>query len=117
MVSSQVFSDPQEHESTAGPPSEQMIRDRILFTLSHYPMITMSMLTVGIGPAVIPSREWRPVLDRMLEEGLVKKINTQVKTIGGRYLTIQRLVLPTNMDIADEIIQRSAAAESVRVQQ
>lgn len=63
--------------------NDKTIRDKILHTLSIYPKISQSMLMIGIGTG-IPSDMWHPVLDRLIEEGLVNKTQVQAKTPAGR---------------------------------
>jgi hypothetical protein len=45
-------------------------RDKILHILDIYPCISPAMLQVGLGTS-IPSRVWRPVLDRLIKAGEV----------------------------------------------
>ena len=61
-----------------GSVAEDMIRRRIVHTLTIYPRLSNSMLQVGIGTG-IPPRLWHPVLERMVAEGTVKR--TIVKAV------------------------------------
>lgn len=47
---------------------EALIRDKILKVLEIYPKISPSMLQIGIGSS-IPTKIWRPVFDKMVEDG------------------------------------------------
>jgi hypothetical protein len=53
--------------------SVKQIRARILFTLSVYPKLSPTHLQVSLGPGTRSSL-WHPVLDQLIEEGLVEKI-------------------------------------------
>lgn len=64
--------------------SDQIIREKILQTLSIYPRISPTMLQVGIGTSITP-RMWHPILDKLIEEGLVKRDARQApNNISGR---------------------------------
>jgi hypothetical protein len=55
-----------------GSVAEEQIRQRITHVLSVYPMLSPSMLQVGIGTGISPSL-WHIVLNQMCEEGIVLK--------------------------------------------
>ena len=46
-------------------PTEELIRTKLVHTLSMYPGISRAMLQVGIGPSVSPAM-WDPVFDKMV---------------------------------------------------
>ena len=48
-----------------------MIRDKILKVLEIYPRISPSMLQIGIGSS-LPTHVWHPILNDLLEDGVVK---------------------------------------------
>lgn len=50
--------------------TEQTIRDRIHHVLTIYPRISTSMLQIGVGTSLMPAL-WKPILDRMIREGIV----------------------------------------------
>lgn len=64
--------------------SDQIIREKILQTLSIYPRISPTMLQVGIGTSITP-KMWHPILDSLIEEGLVKREARQApNNVSGR---------------------------------
>lgn len=52
------------------------VRERILHTLSVYPKISPTMLQVALGTSTRPAL-WHPVLDQLIEENLVEKIQVR----------------------------------------
>lgn len=68
------------------------IRDRILLVLTVYPIISPTMLQAGLGPQIRP-KNWRPVLNDMIEEGVVLEEIYNTKTVHGRYHSYTRLRL------------------------
>lgn len=56
--------------TTAVDSQYQLIRDKILKVLEIYPKVSPSMLQIGIGSS-IPAQMWRPVLERLIEEGTI----------------------------------------------
>lgn len=64
--------------------SDQIIREKILQTLNIYPKISPTMLQVGIGTSITP-KMWHPILDKLIEEGLVKRVARQApNNVSGR---------------------------------
>lgn len=49
---------------------KQFIQDKILHTLKVYPVISPSMLQVGIGNHIAASM-WRPILELLIVKGIV----------------------------------------------
>ena len=47
------------------------IRERIVHILTHFPILSPSMLQTGIGNT--KPRYWKPVLEVLIEEGVVKR--------------------------------------------
>lgn len=58
-------------------------RLRILHALEVFPFISGSMLHQAIGTATA-TQLWKPILDQLIEEGLVKETNLQAKSPTGR---------------------------------
>lgn len=71
------------------------IRDKILHVLKHYPVLSPSMLQVGIGPSISP-RAWHPVLDSLVQENIVQKSERGVEDPSGRYRSITLIQLVPN---------------------
>jgi len=63
---------------------DQGIRAKILHVLEIYPVLSPSMLQVGLGPQVKPS-QWRPILDILLAEGLVRRSDIFTPTPFGQH--------------------------------
>lgn len=64
--------------------SDTVIQEKILQVLSVYPRISPTMLQVGIGTSITP-RMWHPILDKLIEESLVRKETLQgTNTSSGR---------------------------------
>jgi hypothetical protein len=55
------------------------IRERILFTLAIYPKLSPTMLQVSLGTSTRPSI-WHPVLNQLIEEGLVDRVQIRPPT-------------------------------------
>lgn len=67
-------------EATAPPAEPQNImREKILHTLRIFPKISLSMLQVGIGTSLAPVL-WHPELDKLIEEGIVKRSTVQAQS-------------------------------------
>lgn len=49
-----------------------VLKEKILHTLTIYPKISPSMLQVGLGPHNRPEH-WRPALHALIDEGLIKQ--------------------------------------------
>lgn len=57
-------------------------RDNILSQLETFPYVSKSMLQTGLGPALPPTL-WKPVLQKMIEEGLIIETTVQITTPKG----------------------------------
>lgn len=68
------------------------IRERILHVLCVYPILSPSMLQTGLGTSLSPV-SWRPVLDCLMREGLVKQSTTVKLTPSGRNYTYTQIRL------------------------
>jgi hypothetical protein len=56
-----------------------MLREKILFALTLYPFLARSMLHQCLGTST-SRRLWDPILDALLEEGLIKQTTLTAKT-------------------------------------
>lgn len=67
------------------------VREKILHVLSIYPKISPSMLQIALN---IKSATWRPVVDALVEEGLMKRSSLISPTPTGRhqsYIVLRRV--------------------------
>lgn len=66
-------------------PSEQdeVWKQKILHVLGIYPRLSPSMIQIGIGPS-IPSAVWKPIMEKMIEDGTLKRENLSLKGPTGR---------------------------------
>lgn len=71
---------------------EREIEVKILHILEIYPVISPTMLQGGLGPGV-KSADWRPVLNSLLDRGIVVKSEVNKQTPVGRYNCYKRLSL------------------------
>lgn len=77
--------------------SEQIIREKLTHVLSIYPRLSPSMLQVGIGTSLPPSL-WKPVLQQMIKEGLIRQEQYSAKTPTDRVqvYTVLSLIIPNS---------------------
>jgi hypothetical protein len=68
------------------------IRERIEFILTHYPILSASMLQISIGPNMSP-RLWRPVLQEMINEGVVVRKEEPTTSNIGQFRTLVKISL------------------------
>ena len=61
----------------------KLIEGKILHVLSLFPIISPSMLQMSMGTG-ISADMWKPVLDRLVEEGAVYRYEILTQTPGGR---------------------------------
>jgi hypothetical protein len=73
----------------------EQVRERILHALEIFPFISSSMLHQAIGTATLGSL-WKPVLNELIEEGLVVETTFSGKSSGGRTQSYSILHLPRN---------------------
>lgn len=73
---------------------DKVLRERILHVLGIWTRLSPSMLQVGIGPAM-PPKIWHPVLNRLIEEGIVLREKQVARTPSGRDLEHTILMLST----------------------
>lgn len=74
------------------PAEDDTIRSRITDVLEHFPILSPTMLQVGIGPHYKASR-WKPVLEAMVREGEVISSSHTRETSEGRWTTIRKVAL------------------------
>lgn len=71
---------------------KQKMKEKIAFVLTVYPRLSASMLHTGIGPNTSP-RLWRPVLDEMVSEGTIERIDVGIVTHIDQYRSFTFLKL------------------------
>ena len=67
---------------TIKPTSTDVVRGKILHVLSIYPKISPSMLQISLN---IKAAVWRPVMEALIEEGLIKRSTIVSPTPAGRH--------------------------------
>lgn len=72
--------------------SAQGIAEKIIHLLGIYPIISPSMLQVGLGPQ-IPPRIWRPVLEMLIVEGKVSRSEIVMPTPFQQHRSYTKLAL------------------------
>jgi hypothetical protein len=58
------------------------VREKIIFSLTIYPVLSPSMVQIAVTPVVPPS-VWRPILEQLIEEGIVERRNQLLDTPAG----------------------------------
>lgn len=71
---------------------EDLMRERIIHILTVYPIISYSMLQVGVGTSM-PSSMWRPILKNLIQEGRVIEDHLYANSPRGRAQTYTQLRL------------------------
>lgn len=69
----------------------QLVREKILHVFGIYPKISPSMLQIGLN---IKAAIWRPIVDDLIEEGLIRRSNVIAPTPSGRhqnYVVLKRV--------------------------
>jgi hypothetical protein len=73
---------------------DELIEYKILCTLVLYPRVSPSMMQCALGANTAP-RYWRPILNRMVDEGKVLRLQRSVvNKLTGRWRTAIILCLP-----------------------
>lgn len=72
--------------------AEETIRQKIIHILKIYPIISHSMLQIGLGSSLPPSI-WRPVLSAMIEDDEIVEDHLFLTTPTGRQQTYTQLKL------------------------
>ena len=67
-------------------------KERILHILGIYPILSPSMLQIGVGTSLAP-RDWRPALNKLIDEGEVVRDEVQAETPIGQHRTYVLLSL------------------------
>ena len=67
--------------------------ERIIHILTHYPIISRTMLQGALGPQAKPV-DWKPVLTRMIADGKVVELSEDTVLPNGRHHTYAKLHLP-----------------------
>jgi len=83
---------------------EESLNEKIVFTLTMFPKLTPSMLQVGVGPH-IPPRKWRPLVEKLILDGTIKRSELGVTTPIGQYRTYTVLSL-TNPIPLQKLMER-----------
>ncbi len=68
------------------------IREKILHVLGVYPILSPTMLQIGLGTS-LPTIEWRPVLEELIAAGLVERDEYSAQTSSGRNYSYTRIRL------------------------
>lgn len=71
---------------------EATVTEKIIHTLTVYPLISPTMLQGGLGPYMKPD-VWRPILDKLIHTGVVIQEHVPFKTPYGRHNSYTRLYL------------------------
>lgn len=73
--------------------TEAQLRKRIKFLLELYPRLGPSMLQTALGTSLPPGL-WKPILEQMIQEGEVSRLQETHDTPAGRSQTYTILTLP-----------------------
>lgn len=73
-------------------PDATLIAQRIIYTLTIYPCLTHSMIQVGLGNRYQP-KDWRPVLEALVQSGIIIRSDISIVSPLGRYQRHTRLQL------------------------
>jgi len=82
--------------------TEHTLREKIEHTLKVYPGISASMLQVGIGTSM-PSDFWKPVLEKMIIEGVVVREEVAFATPSRAVRSYVKLSLKSHLDVQKTI--------------
>jgi len=74
------------------PDGEKRIREKILHLLSIYPKMSPTMLQGALGPQTKPIH-WKPILEQLIEEGVITLEHDNVMTPAQRFNTYKILSL------------------------
>jgi S1-C subfamily serine protease len=75
--------------------SMDILRSKILHTLSIFPYLSQSMIQVGIGTAISPNM-WKPLFQELIAEGKIVKTDVSATSPLERAQTYQVYHLPQN---------------------
>jgi len=79
-------------EETTQVANDEMMRRKIIHVLTVYPVISSTMLQMGLGPHTKPDI-WRPQLQKLLDDGTVVAETKSLLTPLGRHQSYTRLQL------------------------
>lgn len=68
------------------------VRERIIHLLELYPVLSHSMIGIGLG-VQIPAWMWRPELQLLINEGIVSRDDVVAQSVTGRLQTYTQLTL------------------------
>jgi hypothetical protein len=85
--------------------TDKAVREKIVFTLSVYPVLSGSMLQVGIGTS-LPPTIWRPNYEALKKAGIIHEQNVTLEAPGGRMITYTKISLA--LPIAEAIARARA---------
>ena len=74
--------------------AEDTIENKIIRLLRIYPKISPSMMQIGIGSS-LPVNIWKPILNKLIEDGTVKEDFLVVPSASGRQQSHTILSLAT----------------------
>ena len=97
-----------KYSSASYPTDEPSIRARIIHVLALYPKLNHTMLQVGLGTSFAP-RYWRPVLIKMIHEGIIKQEEEMRTGPTGRYN------MYTFLSLADEVVDEINSLEATEM--
>jgi hypothetical protein len=86
--------------------SDKAIRERIVFALSIYPVVSSSMLQVGIGTSLPPDL-WRPNFEYLKRVGIVVERTETIETPTGRMNQFTKISLAIPVKEAIEKLRAS----------
>lgn len=72
--------------------ARDLMRDKIVHTLTIWPILSPSMLQVGIGTSISP-KIWHPVLEQLIKDGIITREELRAKSSIGRDQIYTRLSL------------------------
>lgn len=72
--------------------TEEQTREKIVHVLEIWPVISPSMLQIGLGTS-FPTSIWKPILDKMVDDGTVKRWEHQKNAPNGSNRSYTRLSL------------------------
>lgn len=75
------------------------IKEKIVHLLKIYPVISPTMLQGGLGPYVKP-KDWRPILEELVNQGVVVMYQETHLSPGGRY-NVHNLISLSNSKEAE----------------
>lgn len=65
---------------------KKLITSKVVYTLGIYPRLSPSMLQVGLGTSLPPAL-WRPVIDELVDQGILIREHVSAETPSGRLQT------------------------------